>query len=293
MAPIVWRLSDMWPMTGHCVYAGACERWRRGCGACPDLRRYPSIPFDTTALLWRIKRGVYAKARPAIVAPSRWIRDLALASPLFAGCGIHHIATGVDTGTYRPISRSAAREILGLPAQGDLLLFTAHVVDDDERKGSLAAIEALNRVPPRDDLSVVLLGMGGASWAGKLRHPTIPLGFIRDQRLLAAAYAAIDLIIVTSTVDNLPNSILEAMACGIPAIAFAAGGIGEAVIAGETGFLAPPGDVARLAEGIMQLLADKNERDRLSRGAVERIREVFAAEREAKEFLALYERLAE
>ena len=39
-APIVWRLSDQWPMTGHCAYSGSCERWRTGCGACPIWRRF-------------------------------------------------------------------------------------------------------------------------------------------------------------------------------------------------------------------------------------------------------------
>src|SRR4051794_6328025 len=53
-APVVWRLSDMWALTGHCAYAGPCERWREGCGACPDLAAYPPLPRDTTALLWRI-----------------------------------------------------------------------------------------------------------------------------------------------------------------------------------------------------------------------------------------------
>ena len=55
LAPVVWRLSDMWAMTGHCAYAGPCERWRQGCGRCPDLARYPALPVDTTALLWRVK----------------------------------------------------------------------------------------------------------------------------------------------------------------------------------------------------------------------------------------------
>ncbi len=223
--PVVWRLSDMWAMTGHCAYAGPCERWRQGCGSCPDLARYPALPVDTTALLWRIKQRVYHRARPTIVTPSRWLEQLARESPLFADCAVERIATGVDTAINHPIDKGSARDVLGLEREGKLLLFSAHSVDDNERKGSAAAIAALNAVAPRDGLAVVLLGLGGAGWASKLRHPVIRLGFLRDERLLAAVYAACDLLIAPAVVDNLPNAILEAMACGTPAVAFDTGGM--------------------------------------------------------------------
>src|SRR6185312_7554763 len=125
----------------------------------------------------------------------------------------------------------------------------------------------------------------------RLAHPVIRLGFIRDQRLVAAAYAAADLAIAPASVENLPNAILEAMACGTPVTAFAVGGIGEAVRHRETGWLAPPGDEERLAEGIRLLLADDAERARLSRAGSMLAQTEFGAEREAKEFLALYEAL--
>ncbi|HZS83301.1 MAG TPA: glycosyltransferase family 4 protein [Stellaceae bacterium] len=290
-AAIVWRLSDMWAMTGHCAYAGPCERWQAGCGRCPDLASYPPLAFDTSALLWRRKRRLYAMARPTIVAPSRWIEDLARQSPLFAGCAVHHIATAVDTAVYRPIPRLAAREILDLPKEQQLILFAAHSVDDDARKGSGAAVAALQRIPPRQDLAVLLLGGGGERWQGRIPHPVFRLGFIRDERLLAAAYTAADLALAPASVENLPNAILEAMACGTPVVAFATGGIGEAVRHRETGWLAPPGDDAALADGIRHLLADTEERARLSAAGIALTRTTFSADREASEFLALYERL--
>jgi glycosyltransferase involved in cell wall biosynthesis len=290
-APVVWRLSDMWAMTGHCAYAGPCERWRDGCGHCPDLGRYPALPFDTTAFLWRVKQRTYQRARPTIVAPSRWLEHLARQSPLFAGCAVERIATGVDTSIHQPIDKASARDVLGFRRDGKLLLFSAHSVDDDERKGSTAAIAALSQVAPRDGLAVMLLGIGGTSWQGKLPHPITPLGFLRDERLLAAAYAAADLLIVPSSVENLPNSILEAMACGTPVVAFDTGGIGELVRHLETGWLAPHRDAGRLAEGIDRLIRDDAERARLARASVALIGSEFTAEREASAYLALYRRL--
>ena len=290
-APVVWRLSDMWAMTGHCAYAGSCERWRQGCGTCPDLERYPAVPVDTTALLWRIKRRIYHEARPTIVAPSRWLEHLARQSPLFADCAIERIATGVDTSIHHPMDKNSARDVLGLKRDGKLLLFSAHSVDDDERKGSTAAIAALNRVTARNGLTIMLLGTGGTSWVGALPHPITRLGFLRDERLVAAAYAAADLAIVPSSVENLPNSILEAMACGTPIVAYDTGGIGEVVRHCETGWLASLGNVAHLAAGINRLIDDDGERERLARASVALIRSDFTADREAKEYLALYDRL--
>jgi glycosyltransferase involved in cell wall biosynthesis len=290
-APVVWRLSDMWALTGHCAYAGNCERWRQGCGSCPDLARYPAVPLDTTALLWRIKQRVYDTARPTIVAPSRWLEGLARQSPLFANCPVERIATGVNTSIYHAIDKNSARDVLGLRRDAKLLLFSAHSVDDDERKGSVAALAALSQVAARNGLGIMLLGIGGASWTGKLPHPITPLGFLRDERLVAAAYAAADLAIVPSSVENLPNSILEAMACGTPVAAFDTGGIGDAVRHLETGWLAPAGDAARLAEGIGRLVDDDDERARLGRASVALIRDSFTAERETAEYLALYDRL--
>jgi glycosyltransferase involved in cell wall biosynthesis len=290
-APVVWRLSDMWAMTGHCAYAGACGRWSSGCGHCPDLARYPAIPIDTSALLWRLKRRTYATARPTIVAPSRWLEGLARRSPIFEGCAIERIATGVDTSVYRPVDKPAARAVLGLPPDGKLLMFSAHSVDDDERKGRAAAIAALNQVAPREGLAIALLGAGGEMWEDNAAHPVIRLGFLRDERLIAAAYAASDLAIVTSSVENLPNSILEAMACGTPTASFDTGGIADAVRHGETGWLAPQGDVTRLAQGILHLINDDAERGRLSRASVALILSDFTAEREAAAFETLYRRL--
>jgi glycosyltransferase involved in cell wall biosynthesis len=292
-APLVWRLSDMWALTGHCAYSGACGRWREGCGACPDLAAYPPLPYDTTALLWRIKRRAVLAARPAIVAPSRWLAAYAREAPILAGCTVHHIANGVDRAIYRPLPKEAAREALGLSREETLVLFSAHVLDDNTRKGSAAAIDALRRIGRRDGLRVVLLGLGGTSWQGAIPQPITRLGFLRDDRLLAAAYASADLALAPSAVENLPNSVLEAMACGTPVVAFDAGGMRDAVRPGETGWLAPVGDVDALTHGLAALLDDGALRTRLGEASSAMIEREFDVHREAGAFVARYARRIE
>ena len=82
--PTVWRLSDMWAMTGHCGYSLDSERWRTGCGSCPHLQTYPPVRRDATAANWRLKRRVYAKAPLTLVAPTHWLEGLTRESPLLA-----------------------------------------------------------------------------------------------------------------------------------------------------------------------------------------------------------------
>lgn len=293
IAPIVWRLSDMWALTGHCAYSGPCTRWNDGCGACPDLSAYPPLPYDTTAMLWRVKQRVYAQARPAIVAPSRWLERIAQAAPVFKGLEIHHIPNGVDRKIFRPLPKTVAREVLGLPQDRKLVLYSAHVLTGNKRKGSGDAMDACLRLASQADCDVVLLGLGGESWQGKVPQLVHPLGFVSDERLLAAAYAAADIALAPSTVENLPNSILESMACGTPVVAYNAGGIGEAVADQETGLLVPAGDSAAMGDAVARLLADDEARGRMSRAGVEYISRGFDAEREARAFLDLYTAIAE
>jgi hypothetical protein len=84
LKPTVWRLSDMWAMTGHCGYSYECERWLTGCGCCPHLDEYPALRRDRSAANWRIKEWVYARTGLTLVAPSAWLADVARRSPLLS-----------------------------------------------------------------------------------------------------------------------------------------------------------------------------------------------------------------
>ena len=287
-APIVWRLSDMWAMTGHCAYSGACGRWQHGCGQCPDLAAYPALPFDTSALLWRIKRRIYAQARPVVVAPSRWIERIARSSPLFDQMSIHRIQNGVDRSIFRPMSKPAAREVLDLPRNQPLVLYCAQVVTNNARKGSPDAIAACNHLAAQCDADLLLVGVGGEGWQSRVPQRVHARGYIADERLLAAAYAAADVMIAPSVVENLPNAILESMACGTPVVAYDAGGITDVIQQQKTGWLVPVSDVRGLAAGMASLLADAGERERIARNALALIASEFDSAREARSFVDLY-----
>jgi len=260
--PIVWRLSDMWPFTGHVAYSYECERWRHGCGSCPYLHEYPGLPRDTTALLWKIKDAVYRRSRLTLVAPSSWLERLAGESPLLGRFALRRIPNGVDLDEFRP--DPAARSTDGTP----VILFSAPDLAD-RRKGRVLLDRALALVDP--DYRLVVHGDGRDGIAGE--------------------YAAADLFVLPTLADNLPNAVIESMACGTPVVSFDVGGVGDAVRHLETGWLAAAGDVAGLAEGIRTLLGDRALRERLGQRAREVAEREYAADLEARRFAELYAEL--
>jgi len=288
--PVVWRLSDLWPMTGHCAYPGDCEKWRTGCAGCPDLQTYPSIPFDTAGWLWRKKERLYRDSRLHVVAPSEWIRRMAAASPLLAPCPRSVIVNGVDVNLFRVMDKAACRDELKIPTEKKAVLFSAHVLTDNPRKGGSHFIEAVNALPEalRDQTAVLLVGEGAESWGRDLRCEVWRHGFVREDARLAAIYNAADVLAHPAVVENLPNSVLEAMACGLPAVAFDTGGVGEIVEHGRTGLLSPAKDTAGLAKNLAALLTDDALRRRLSAAGRVRVLERHTADGQARAFLNLY-----
>jgi glycosyltransferase involved in cell wall biosynthesis len=287
-APIVWRLSDMWPMTGHCAYAGECERWRSGCGQCPDLRGHPAIGVDATAWLWRQKMRFYERSRVTVVAPSSWIERLARESPLLQRFRVQRIPNGIDLDAFHPRDRPAARRQLEIDPQTTVVLFVAHGLDDNPRKGDAHAIEALRRLGGRPRTLCLLAGEGGERWQAQVPIPVRRLGFIDDPQLLAAAYRAADVFLAPSLLENLPNSVLEALASGVPSVAYDTGGMGDAVRHLETGWLAAQGDLAGLTEGVRHLVEDDALRKRLGAECRRLAEREYARDLEARRFESLY-----
>lgn len=283
--PVVWRLSDMWALTGHVAYSYDCERWRLGCGSCPYLSEYPALGRDTTAFLWRVKRRVYARSRLTIVAPSRWLVRLVRESPLLGRFPVRHVPNGVDVERFRPLERADARRRLGLDPERTAVLFSA-VRLDDRRKGAALLEEALGRLEGLD-FQLVTVGAGDGGPPG-----TRALGLLDADRM-PAAYAAADVFVLPTLAENLPNAVIESLACGTPVVSFGVGGIPDAVRHLETGYLAPLGDAAGLAEGIGLVLGDRDLRARLSRQAREVAEREYSDELEARRCADLYAELAE
>lgn len=289
--PVVWRLDDMWALTGHCGYSYECTRWRTGCGSCPYLSESPAVQRDTTALLWRMKARAYQGARLTLVAPSRWMADLARESPLLQRFPVHIIPYGVDLDVFHPIPKTTAREQLGLPRDGYLILFSARALSE-RRKGASVLHQALTALstPLRQKTTLLMVGDDPPTWPQResLQLKMKALGFLSDDRLLAAAYSAADVFVLPTLADNLPNGLIESMACGTPAVTFNVGGCPEVIRHMETGYLASAGSAADLSKGLQLLLTDNRLRERMALTCRRTAEQEYSLERQVTEYLNLY-----
>jgi len=252
--PLVWTIHDMWPLTGHCYNPLDCECWREGCGKCPDMKSYIRLLVDTTGFMVSIKRRVVQKSRMTVVCPSIWMKGLVEASPVFSGKDIRCIPNGIDTDLFRPFDRSALRLRWGIPESKQVILFVASQVDDP-RKGYSYFLEALSRLTlPKQQLLVLTMGSGKFPAEGLSGIPVKSLGFLSDELRMAEVYALADVLVMPSLQENLPNIVLESLACGTPVVCFDNSGQKEIVKHRENGYLASLNDAADLASGIAFVL---------------------------------------
>lgn len=288
-AAVVWTLHDFWALTGHCTFPLGCRRWRTGCGECPQLNDYPDLWVDTTALLWQAKRKLYARADVTVVAPSEWLAGLARQSPLLGRYPVHVIPNGVDTDTFRPVPRAAAREAFGLPPEDRVLLFVSSAATAP-RKGAAVLLEALRRLPDEAVRRTQLLTVGDGNLADQpgLRMPVRALGRLSSEPLLAAAYAAADVVVYPSLEESFGQVAAEALACGTPCVAFRTSAIPEVVDHLHTGYLARCGDADDLAEGIALLLQEPLLRHRLGIQGREFAERVLALPQQVTRYVSLY-----
>lgn len=284
--PVVWRLSDMWPFTGGCHYSRGCEAFTNGCGECPQLRS--RRVNDLSRRLHNLKRKQWSGGDLTVVSPSRWMAETARRSPVFAGRDIRVIATGVDTSIFRPIDRSEARRACGLPADIPLVLFGADAPLHDARKGGSSVVSVMNRIPAALRSGLVLFGTSSRPEGIPESVPVFPMGTVSGESAMANLYSACDVFLAPSRQENLANTVLEAMACGTPVVAFALGGMAEAIEPGRTGFLGRAPNDFELADATSTLLNDSALRAGMSTQARGRALSLFDLRVQAGKYVDLY-----
>lgn len=265
--PVVWTLRDMQSFTGHCAHAFDCERWRTGCGECPDLSIEPALPVDSTARLWQAKQDIYTHSRLVIVCPSKWLQEKVEQSVL-GNQQVEYICNSVDTSVFQPHEKTEARRFFGLPENALLVGAAAHGGNlANQWKGGRYTLQALQALwESHPDMYYVNIGAGEPE-SGDARIINIPP--IVDETAMARLYSALDLYLYTPLADTCPLVVIEALSCGLPVVSFATGGVPELVRQGEDGFATPMKDVRALVRAAQALLNQAALRQRFSRAARE------------------------
>lgn len=259
--PVVWTLHDMWAFCGAEHYTDG-DRYQSGYFS--DNRPSYESGFDLNRWTWNRKHKHWK--RPfQIVTPSHWLAACVSKSALMRDWPVTVVPNTIDTEVWQPIDQKLARQLLSLPTDVPLLLFGAGGGTRDPRKGFdllQAALEHLRGQMPQ--LQLVVFGQGAPKDQVDLGFPIHYTGRLHDELSLRTLYSAADAMVIPSRQDNLPNTGLEAHACGTPVIAFHVGGLPDIVDHCKTGYLAKPFDTIDLAKGIQWVIIDENRLNSLS-----------------------------
>ena len=249
--PVVVTLHDQWYFTGICHYSGGCDKYQTQCEHCPMLKG-PGL--DLARRVYNRKQAIYEGRNLTFVGCSRWMADLARQSRLTQGHTVVNVPNAIDTDVFKPMDKSAARHKFGLPEDKQLLLFGAQRITD-ERKGFFYLKEACEHIAQFGPelaarIGVVVLGGDAESVKSELPLPVYTVNYLSDEAAIASLYNAVDLFVTPSLQDNLPNTIVEAMACSVPCVGFNVGGIPEMINHKQDGYVADYCDSIDFAQGI-------------------------------------------
>lgn len=291
--PVVWTMHDLWPAAAICHYARTCSAFKTGCHNCPLLPG-GGTAHDLSTKIWAQKKSLYANSNIHFVACSRWLETQAKHSALLTGQRVTSIPNAIDTHVFCPADKAKARLAANLPADRNIILFVSQKVTD-ERKGMTYFIEALRRLieqrpATRQDTVVALLGGNSAEVAGQLPLPAYPLGYVSDDKRIADIYNSADIYVLPSLEDNLPNTIMEAMACGVPCVGFRVGGIPEMIDHRRNGYTANFKDTADLAEGMRWTLYEA-PRSELQAAATHKVAQHYSQQSVATRYIEVYNEL--
>jgi len=295
--PVVWRLPDMWALTGHCAYPYDCQRWIEGCYDCPLLSgegrkivEPPPTKWDGTKRVWRAKKGIYSHSSLHIVVTTQWMKNNVQKSILGDALSINIISNGVNLQQYKPYSKVEVRRALNIPLEQHVLLFAAAELNN-HRKGYAQTIAAVKKLHQRMEDPPLLITMGSAESVeeepGIVRH----FGFVGEAKRQAQLYAAADLFLCTTLADAQPQTALESIACGTPIIAFDVGPMADITGKGAYGFIAPHLSGESLSETIASALSQPDLLSEMGENCRHKAERDFDLVRQTEKYIELYEKI--
>jgi len=292
-APLVWTLHDSWAFTGGCHIPLNCRRYTETCGRCPALGSNSEL--DLSRWTWRRKAKAWRGVPITVVTPSRWLARCARDSALFRELRVEVIPNGLDLNRIVPAEKKLARRFFGLADDKKYILFGAHESTSDRNKGFQYLAPALRKLAEAglgQTCEVLVFGADTPHTPPDLGLRTRYLGYFHDEQMLNQLYSAADVFVAPSMQENLPFTIMEAMACGTPCVAFDVGGIPDLIDHKVNGFLAEPYRAESLAEGMAWVLKGEAEGAQFSRACRAKIEKEFDVALCAKRYLELYRELA-
>ena len=288
---VVWTMHDIWPATAICHLTLDCRQFETGCQQCRLLPGGGSH-HDLSAKIWRKKQQMLSGQHIRFVACSQWLAKEAGKSALLRGQTIASVPNPINTHVYHPLDKQKVRQELSLPTDKRLILFVSQRATNPY-KGMQYLTEACQRLSQqypemKQNTGVVILGGHAEEVTAQLPFESFPLGYVNDEERIVKVYNAADVFVLPSLSENLPNTIMEAMACGVPSIGFDIGGIPEEIDHLETGYVAAYRDAADFAKGIRWVLYEANAEE-ISAACLRKVKRNYSQQSVAQRYIDIYE----
>lgn len=288
--PVVWTMHDIWPATAICHITHGCSNFKSVCRECQYMCGNSGY-CDLAHAVWQCKQRMLQGQHLHFVACSRWLAGEARKSALLRGQTVASIPNPIDTTLFCKSSTEDARKRLGLPLDKRVILFVAQRATN-VNKGMAYLIDACKMLAQeypdmREKICVAVLGGHADEVMDEIPFPAYPLGYTSDTARIIDVYNASDVFVLPSLSENLPNTIMEAMACGVPCIGFNVGGIPEMIDHQKNGYVARFRDSADLAKGIRWILFDADY-DALSKCARRKIVDSYSLQSVAMRYVEVY-----
>lgn len=283
--PIVWTILDMWPFIGAdhiCLESDMPNAyWKNN-----------NVTKKNTSFLnkWVLKRKIKNFPKDIrLVCISNWLKKKAQESSVFKDYEIDYIPCTLDFEKWKILDKNLSRKILDLPQNKKIILFISASGTDDYRKGFHILKKALNNMSRGNDLHLVVVGKVTSKDLKDLKiEKTIYDKFYSGKSdFLNLIYSSADLLTVPSLVEPFGQVAIEALACGLPTIAFKNTGLEDIIDHKKTGYLSNFLDEENFLEGMKWLLYDFNQDERKKK-----IREYgimnFSENKISNEYLKVY-----
>lgn len=284
--PVIWTFHDGWTMTGRCAYLFDCEKWKAGCGKCPDLSLYPKTFIDTSFFMWKKKKKYFSSGwNSVIVCPSQWLADRVKESFL-REYQVKVIPNAVDIEVFKPKNKSIFRKKYGISIEKKVILCLAADLKD-ERKGLKYFFKSLKYITAKNWMVVTV---GKVINYDKIKEIDIEIkqmGYINDKNEISDVYNIADIFCISSLDDNFPTTVLEAMTCGIPVVGFNVGGIPEQITE-DCGIIVKSKDIKALGKAMGILLTNDEMRGNFGENCRKRALQNYSISKFSDNYIRLY-----
>lgn len=274
--PVIWTLHDMNPFQGIFHYKMGVQKH-------PNL-----VQYDQKVSQYKKQCFSKRKSPVAIVSPSRWLLEASKESEIFGQLSHYHIPYGVPLDTFYPLNHLECKSVLGINERAPTLLFVSQSLDD-YRKG-FQQVESILPNLVKSGVQIITVGYFTRKLPG-----VKSFGYVVNSDLLRVIYNAADIFLLPSLEDNLPNTMLESLACGRPIISHQVGGMLDHVINGRTGYLTEETSAAGLLQAVNKWLSFWSPQNNFGQFDPSVIRDYavaqFNTEQRTKEYLNVYQSL--